>query len=368
MRYILSIVFILASFFSSLAQNNVLYGERNLEGNKLAIYYDREGTIYPDYFIADASLERSCSSLKMWYTANTEQFLEVARQYGCHFAEYSVGNIKILNDSIVAVNCRKINLQKGNFNSATFLVHGFRKPFVASNGDYTSGRDFAIMEKNISDLGKRNECFVEVYWDALYGCCFTANVMENEKLFHLFDQAQTAAKMVGASFRDVLSRTTFDTINLYSHSLGAQVIAQTLFNVVECAYPTPLNARVNICMIAPAISGIETFKSYYNRNTDFDYRSNDNYRLAIVYNDNDFVLLKRDNKVGWFGPGPYGHGNTSLGCNYHHTATKLEAYFLTEYRQSSIRTFDLSLVGKCHHVRCYCAGANLLEAIRYIMM
>ena len=67
----------------------------------------------------------------------------------------------------------------------------------------------------------------------------------------------------------------------------------------------------NICLIAPALSG-DSFKNYYTRTTKFDFKSKDNYKLTILYNDHDFVLRK---KVGWFGPGPYKYVNTTLGCN-----------------------------------------------------
>lgn len=366
MRPILSLFLILASSLCTIAQTNVLYGERDIARKQLALYYDREGTIYPDYFIANVSLEKSGSSLKSWYCDNPEQFLAIARKYGCNFNQCSALSIKILGDSIAAANSRAINSLKSKFSAVTFLVHGFRKPFVNANGDYTSVRDFAIMEKNISDLSNGKDLYVEVYWDAQYGCCFTANLKRNEELFKLFDQAQVTSTLVGKSLRTVLSNITFDTLNLYSQSLGARVVAQSLFNIAECDAPTPSNKRVNICMVAPAIAGIETFKDYYKRNSNLDFQIHDNYRLAIIYNDNDFVLLKRDNKLGLFGPGPYRHGNTSLGCNYHHTATKLEVFFLAEYRQSAMRTFNLSIVGKCHHVRCYFAGNNILSAIRYL--
>ena len=366
MRPVLLLFLLLSSSLCTFAQTNVLYGERNMARKQLALYYDREGTIYPDYFIANSALEKSGSSLKSWYCDNPEQFLAIAMMYGCNFNQCSASSIKILGDSIAAANSRAINSLKSKFSAVTFLIHGFRKPFVTANGDYTSVRDFAIMEKNISDLDKGNNLYVEVYWDAQYGCCFTANLKRNEELFELFDQAQVTATLVGNNFRTILSNINFDTLNLYSHSLGARVVAQSLFNTVACATPTPSNKRVNICMVAPAIAGIETFKDYYRRNSNFDFQVHDNYRLVVIYNDNDFVLLKRDNKLGLFGPGPYGHGNTSLGCNYHHTATKLEAFFLSDYKKSAMRTFDLSSVGKCHHVRCYFTGNNIMSAIRYL--
>ena len=366
MHRILFLAFLIVSSLSTIAQNSVLYGERDTVRNHLALFYDKEGTIYPDYFISNASLEKNGASLRQWYSNNTDQFLAIAQKYRCCFAECSAASIETLSDSITAVNSRRINSTKAQYGSATFLVHGFRKPFVPSNGDYTSVRDFQIMEDNVSLLGNRSECFVEVYWDALYGRKFSASIKENRLLFALFEQAQANALSVGKNFRQILSQTSFDTINIYSHSLGAKVVAQALFNVAECTAPTPTNRCINICMVAPAISGDEIFMNYFSRNTSLNYRLHDNYRLAIAYNIHDFVLKKKDNKLGWFGPGPYKHGNTSLGCNYRKSIVKLVDYFSQHYPYSPVTAFNLSVVGKCHHVRCYFAKDYLTDAVHYL--
>jgi hypothetical protein len=92
------------------------------------------------------------------------------------------------------------------------------------------------------------------------------------------------------------------------------------------------------------------------------FKKEDNYSLFIIYNEKDFVLKKRDNKIGILGPGPYKYGITTLGCNHHKCTIKLEKYFKTNYPNSPIHLYNLSYIGKCHHVRCYCYGVNIEEA------
>jgi hypothetical protein len=130
---------------------------------------------------------------------------------------------------------------------------------------------------------------------------------------------------------------------------------------------TPQQKRVNICLVAPAIAGIEAFKNYYKRQSHVLFRNQDNYKLAIVFNTEDFVLKKKDNKIGLIGPGPYKHGITTLGCNYDDAATQLKKYFAVNFPNSKMELFDLSfVVGKMHHARTYFASNNLVDALKYL--
>lgn len=339
---------------------HVLYGERDLKNENLAVYIDKEGCLYPDYTISNSSLENSNASLINWYAKNQNDFLVISKQYNCLFEKYSEANCLILNDSIVSAIKQRIYLKKENYTSVSFLIHGYRKPFVKTNGDRTSPRDYSIMEECISK--KIKTFFIEVYWDAMYDCCYSTNRKKNKELYNLLKEAETNAIPVGHTLRKLMYNLQFDTMNIITHSLGAKVALHALFNSEKCEFSTPINNRINICLIAPALSD-DSFKDYYNRKTDVDFKSKDNYRLMIGFNENDFVLRK---KVGWFGPGPYRYVNTTLGCNHKGCTSNFEKNFRKNYAGSALQMINMSFVGQCHLVGCYFSSNNLDALFEYM--
>lgn len=351
--YIYSI-FLCSIPYSLFSQStNVLFGERDFKNDRLAIYIDKEGSPYPNYLISNTSLEKNNSSLINWYAKNQNDFLAISKQYNCKFNKYSQENCMILNDSIVSSIKQAVNNKKMEFTSVSFLIHGYRKPFVKTNGDRTSPRDYAIIEENLSKSFKT--VFVEVYWDAMYDCCYSTNRKKNKALYNLLEEAEKNAEPVGHCLRNVIYNLKFDTINIVTHSLGAKVAMHALLNIVANALPTPVNTRINICLIAPALSD-DSFKDFYDRQTTYDFKNKDNYKLMIGYNENDFVLRK---KVGWFGPGPNRYVNTTLGCNHKGCTLDFEKEFNKKFPESSLQLIDLSFVGQCHLVGCYFSSDNM---------
>ena len=170
----------------------------------------------------------------------------------------------------------------------------------------------------------------------------------------------------GKALKKIVSGINSETITFVTHSLGAKVAVFALFNVDNDLLPTLSNSRINICLIAPAISAEVIFDNYYKRNSKVDFKSKDNYKISIVYNEQDFVLLKKDPIVGWFGPGPFEYGNTTLGCNYNNVAKALKTKFLLKLQNSPIELFNFAFVGKCHYVSCYCIDDSLEEVFRYL--
>lgn len=360
MRILFIIIYLFANCLVSAQSTNVLFGERDLKNENLAVYLDKEGNPYPDYTISNSSLENSNASLINWYARNPNDFLIISKQYNCSFEKYNEENCMILNDSIISTIKQRIHLKKENYTSVSFLIHGYRKPFVKSNGDRTSPRDYAIMKETFQSNLKT--LFVEVYWDAMYDCCYSTNRKKNKALYNLLQEAEKNALPVGLGLRKVFYNLKFDTINIITHSLGAQVALHSLFNTKESLLPTPANNRINICLIAPALSD-DSFKDYYNRKTDIDFKNKDNYHLMVGFNENDFVLRK---KVGWFGPGPYRYVNTTLGCNHKGCTLDFKKHFEKSFINSSLTLFDLSTVGQCHLVGCYCSSGHLDEMIMFL--
>src|SRR3989344_4710183 len=355
MRTLFFYIFILFHFTLLGQSAHVLYGERDFKSEQPAVYIDKEGSYYPDYLISNSSLDNCNASLINWYAKNQNDFLTISKQYNCSFDKYSIENCKILNDSIISSLKNSLFSKKGTSTSVSFLIHGYRKPFVKTNGDRTSPRDYAIMKETFQP--KLNTLFVEVYWDAMYDCCYSTNRKKNKALYRLLEEAERNAIPVGQGLRKVFFNLKFDTINIITHSLGAKVALNSLFNSSDNDFPTPTNNRINICLIAPALSD-DSFNDYYKRKTDTDFKSKDNYRLMIGYNENDFVLRK---KVGWFGPGPYRYVNTTLGCNHKGCAMDFKKYFAKNFTNSSLALFDLYSVGQCHLVGCYCSYGHLDE-------
>lgn len=358
MRKILFTAFLALYSISLFGRNpNVLYGERNLDLDTASIYFDKEGSIYPAVRIADDELKNANNSLKEWYSKNEEKFIEIGRLYSCDFDTYSDSNYEILNEAIMQVVIKNLNAAPNS--SLTFLIHGFRKPFKPTQYDTSSPEDYETMITSFHKFNTANTKMITVYWDALYDCCFSGNPKRNKPLFKLFERSQKNAEYTGNSLKRILGQISKDTVNIITHSLGAKVAVYSVLNISDSPFNTPSNKRVNICLIAPAISADLISKNYEKRIPEADLSLSDNYHLYIAYNENDFVLKKKDDRWGLFGPGPFKYGETTLGFNYKRAAIKLQSQFKTLFEHSSIQLYDVSYVGKCHLVSCYCYEDNL---------
>lgn len=330
----------------------VLYGVRNLNHDKLAIFFDREGTLYPEYPIPNDKLAQNNASLKQYFKNNAADFLAIAAHYDLQLNDNSDASIALLNDAVLAAETAKINNASNAGQSVTFLVHGFRKPFVPTNGDSSSVGDFDVMEKAISTAV--TTVFVEVYWDGNYDGRASASGAfngDNERLLALFEATQANANFAGDQLKKVLSKVSANTLNVVSHSMGARVLAHALLNINNPADPTPANPQVNIMLVAPAIGGGLFYDNYGKRNSVISYAAKDNYNLTVVYNEKDFVLLKR---VSGFGPGAFNRGDTSLGCNKRNRTIDFGRQLSSKFPNSNVMLKDLTdEVWKNHLVKVY---------------
>ncbi len=364
MKFLSIITFLVLLSLETYGAVSVLYGERNLNENRLAIYFDKEGSIYPDYFISDMSLGAANSSLSKWYSKNSEDFIQLTKLYHCNFKYYSVANAQTLNDSIEATVLRKINSQTAAYYSVSFMLHGYRKAYKEGMSRYTSVRDYNTLKATILGYNYKKTLLIELYWDGSFA---EISYKNRKTVFEAFEQAQTNADKTGEGLRKVLSAVQFKRINLISHSLGARVLCSALFqNTLTPNTSVTPNQAINICLVAPALAGVEVFKDYYKRNTTIDFKHKDNYTLNVVYNKNDFVLMKKEPMMGVFGPGPRKYGNTTLGCNYQNEAIELGNYFRANFKNSTFNLYDASDVGKCHFVSCYCGSDVLKTALEMI--
>ncbi|MTI41671.1 alpha/beta hydrolase [Fulvivirga lutimaris] len=343
MRCSLNFLFILIHFNIS-AQHNITFGERNPHAIK--IYMDKNGDIYPDYYISSEKLKSADFSLMQYFELYEADFIKAAAMEGLEIGSYTENNYKEFKDYLFKKKVDEVNSTDPN-QPLYILIHGFRKGYA----DATS--DFAKVAHNINELqGENSAKFVEVYWDGLFHQPYGfLKFKRNANLFKLYEnEALMNATRVGYGLRNILPEIVRDEYSIITHSLGSQVLLSALTNTYEYRSDlvnkrllTPAQPIIKIAMLAPAVNN-EPFKDYYNRNTTFDFEEKDNYYLTVFYNENDFVLKK---KLYGFGPGSTKHGNTSLGCNCNDEAIKLQEYFQKHFTSSYLKVIDTGL-GSTH--------------------
>jgi alpha-beta hydrolase superfamily lysophospholipase len=179
------------------------------------------------------------------------------------------------------------------------------------------------------------------------------NSKKNKEIFQLFEQATKHAALVGNQLHRLIEKTSVASVTLIGHSLGAKVAVQFTPDVA-------VSKKYCVCLIAPALSA-EEIKQLYQT---LPEKAAINWH--IVYNENDFVLKKKDNKIGVFGPGVKKYGATGLGCNYHNELLNLAAYIATNYPTVSIYLDNKTSIGKCHSLRCYTQANALAEVANFI--
>lgn len=328
------------------AQDNVLYGERSFEMNVDAVFLDQDGSIYPDYFIPNESLIQSKARLHVWYKEHSSVFLAITKKHNCPVETADDRSIQQLEDTLLAQTIRKIESLKTASNTLNVLVHGYRKPFVANEHDVTSIDAFANLEDKLnSGLGVVHPT-LKIYWDASYNCCYSLDGEKNREMFEGFERAYHRADTIGESLKRLLNTVTYAQINFVGHSLAAKVLQSCLYDLKGNGIPCLAQGRVNVCLIAPATTGIESWVNFQRRN--YSIPAQDNVRIWLLYNEKDFALKKKDNHFELFGPGAEAYGATTLGCNHKHTLDKFEKYTKEQFVGSTFIFVDGTSLGKIH--------------------
>ncbi len=329
--------------FGKHANKNGIYPD-----NVVRIFLDKEGNYYPENPINDHSLRRNNNSLRNWYSSHKNEFNEICSGQGIGTGTFNE-QLDSLNHRIARNITSEINNKSKGYDIVNVSIHGFsKKTYGMRLIDRHSTGDNKKLETTLQNNPNKKLFFVEIYWDASYlGVFRSALANKGYKVFR--DSAQPHAMNVGLSLRKVISNIKCDRINIITHSLGARVACELLFNAdsnntAQENEATPMQSHIKICMVAPAI-GSELFKNYYKRGkiTKTPNVGKDNYDLSIVYNTNDIVLNKSI-------PLPIYHlGNltaydiakTALGCDCGNDIDSLETLLAPLH----IRTFNLS----CKH-------------------
>jgi hypothetical protein len=324
------VVLICISFYSCICKLYVPLGnlksQQDLKGDSSSvnIYFDRNGTIYPDFSIPDNELRKYCTSLSSYYSHNLNMFKKILKSYGIkEVNQFDHTELMILQDSIISRICIKIDKQSKEYDRINFLIHGFNKASFAVQSEKkytTSDSDFIYVKDKIRDLANKKLFFVQIYWDGLFA--------KSLKKLKIWSYAQANSYYVGLELRKIIGRIDKNQITILTHSLGGNVATTCLFNdtsklskkvkysysynnykklMFDSSYISPCTKDIKICMIAPAMPGTETFVDYFNRNCAAT-PGQDWYKFMVVYNTCDPVLMKF---LGNYGA--YHFGSTSLG-------------------------------------------------------
>lgn len=325
---------------------HVVFGERKADFHYPAIYLDKEGFCYPTLFISDSAMFRCESSLRNWYKANPTVSDSLLSRF--HISRSSRA-LDQLNDSILAEALTQFNTNNDSTTSVTIFVHGFRKSYYPNGIDVTSGEEYqlAIAEMARYGTSKRRPLFV--FWDGMYDCCFSLNTKKNKALFHLFETAVEQSFLVGKTLSTVIQNLDSKDIALIGHSLGSQVVSTA---VLSSSSPSK---HLRVALIAPAMSAAYIKKMYLqNRNIQ-------PINWMILYNEDDFVLHKKDNKIGLIGPGPKKYGTTTFGCNWRKETEKWQQWMRLNIPNATVTLVDKTALSKCHSLRCYTRNDELKE-------
>lgn len=346
------------------SQDNVVYGERSADMNSDAVFLDQEGSIYPDYFISNESLFQSKACLHVWYNDHPAEFLDIAKKHNCPVEVVNEISVQQLEDTLLAQAIRKIQSMKTATNTLNVLVHGYRKSFVPNEHDVTSIEAFANLEQKLSIGLAVKHPTLKVYWDASYDCCYSMDGEKNREMFEGFERAYHRADTIGVSLKRLLNTVDYAQINFVGHSLAAKVMQSCLYDLKGNGIPCLSQARVNVCLIAPATKGIESWVNFQRRN--YPIPAQDNVRIWMLYNEKDFALKKKDNHFELFGPGAEAYGPTTLGCNHKRTLTKLEKYTKENFVGSTFIFVDGTSLGKIHSQFIYLESPYFKDMIEFL--
>ena len=342
-----------AWYFHSKAQH-VSFAQRNPADTGISVYFDQFGMLYPPVNISETEMKRNEYSIKNFYINNTLITDSLLESYRISTAKpYPNSALQLLNDSLMFGLARQIEA-KTDQRLLVFGIHGYRKSYLENDRDVTSVREYMLLNKALEQSKKQDFQLVQIYWDATYDCCYSLNRKTNMQLFELFETAYANADKVGSSFQTFLSYFNEDQIGIVAHSLGSKVAVKSVINCKNT------HTKFNIALVEPAISA-DLIKEEYN-----SQKVHPDISWLIYYNEKDFVLKKKDNKIGCFGPGCYAYGETTLGMNKKRSAEKLQHWMNEATPSISCQLKDMTELGKVHSLRAYVANKDFAEISEFM--
>ena len=323
MRYIKYLLFICLCSACVIKQKNVLMIPRREEPGVVKLYFDKNGNLYPtdvhvtpyffylenipgrkkrysdDYATIESALTKYDSISKFY----------VSQRYHLPVTD-SIKLFKRLQALLKSNAVAKMeqSMRDNNQHQLIVLIHGFNDP--------TPDAYYFALRKSITEYTKTKPTFVEVYWDGLNA------LGDYTMLPAIWKYSQHNAAKVGLSLRNVLNAIDTNTQLVFiTHSLGSSVATNALFNqtkwdkgfneILKDKYQseqikTLPQKAILLGMIAPAISGVETFRDVNNTvPKDQPLKLN---RVIIGYNHYDYAVTKGGLFPHWF-------GSTALGAD-----------------------------------------------------
>ncbi|MGB0870955.1 MAG: hypothetical protein ACPGSD_15290 [Flavobacteriales bacterium] len=301
--------------------------------NVIRIYFDYLGSIYPNITIKDKEFREQANALSCYYYSNPKKINTISNQLDIPTINkdiYKCNEYKPYNDPIQKALIQNfadlINI-KSKGKELIFIIHGFNTHPL----DMRSSGAYQDMKKTREIINRPNReiQFVEIYWDGFsdqYGSC----LMESFHAMKFWDNSQMSAVQSGLELRRLLSKIQKNRIKVFTHSHGAGVITNALFNnekfiqseynndpvlydikhnkYQSSKYKTP-TSDFTIAMLAPAVPGENLFKYYYMRTTSSGNENVplNNYKFIVGFNSNDAVTTKKKILTKKF-------GSTSLAC------------------------------------------------------
>lgn len=350
---LLFLIFCIASGFRVSAQN-VSFAQRNPADTGVSVYFDQFGMLYPPVQLSEAEIKESEYSIKNFYLNHTAVADSLFENYGITTTKpYPNSALQQLNDSLMFDLAIQIEA-KLNTKLLVFGIHGYRKSYLENQQDVTSVREYSLLNTALERSKKQDFQLVQVYWDATYDCCYSMNRKNNLQLFELFETAYSNADNVGRSFQTFLSYFNENQIGIVAHSLGSKVAVKSVINCKNS------HTKFSVALVEPAISA-DLIREEYNSQS-----AHPDISWLIYYNEKDFVLKKKDNKIGCFGPGCYAYGETTLGMNKKRSAEKLQQWMSAASPPISCQLKDMTELGKAHSLRAYLSLQDFREISEFL--
>ncbi|MCE3226928.1 MAG: alpha/beta hydrolase [Bacteroidetes bacterium] len=265
-----------------------------------SIAFDRNGDIYP-VTESEKGFAPKCNNICDYY-ASLRALYEA--QTTKSYDEYEKKQIEHIQRSINE-ETSKLNKDPDNV-KLTFLIADFN-----NSQEQASEKLDSLIDK-ISNLNtNKKHIFVKILWDGTY-------VSDNDRKDHLpgnFRYATGTSYEVGDKLRQLIKRVDLRDIYFVSHSLGANIVCESMFNQISKVpdrlkknaelfykandselqqFSIPVMKNFHAALIAPAMPGENTFRDLFDERIN-KLASSNNYSFVIGFNNADLTLKRELN-------------------------------------------------------------------------
>lgn len=344
MKQILSLI-IASVFLTSckLYHNNVVFTRyaKEKHSNVYPLFMDRYGDYYPMYPLQQFNKRKNFASLKqhyklykgLWSSNNNLLYHDNSNDFDS------------LQNKIIDLNAEIINetIKAKKYTSVTFIMVGYNNTYVSTKKDSLNAN--LKLDKLVEFIDSANlinkTLFVKLYWDGKY----SGNKIGSASNLRY---ATTNSYYIGFGLRKLIMKLETPNVNFISHSLGANIISEAIFNQESKTTNTNHfkdslqklqkqnsifieNKTIKAAMVAPAIPGINTFRDFFDTtlNPKID---NNKISFFVGWFENDAALkkIKFAKKMG----------ATTLGCNYRNEIDSTSQLFSKNGRAESFKSFN----------------------------